>query len=354
MTSRTVAVGRVVRTRGGRVALRVSPRALIVGAVLAAAVLATVVVALSLGSYVVPLPEVLSILVGGGRGGAEFVVLGLRLPRAILAILVGGALGASGALMQGLARNPLASPDLLGFSTGAASGAVLVLVAWDGSSGSEVLGTTTGALLGTLVTALVVLALISGPGAQGYRLVLVGVGVNAMLVAMNEYLITRADADVAVTAQSWVIGTLNGRGWDEVVPVAIASGVLLPLSLVGARRLDLLGMGDDVACSLGVGVTRTRTALLLVTVALVGTATASGGPILFVALAAPQIARRLTGSPGAGLVPAALTGALILVVADTAAQRLFAPTQLPAGVLTAAIGGLYLVWLLRREWRAER
>jgi len=318
--------------------------------VLALGVVVAAAVALSLGAYVIALPDVVSALLGVGTGAGEFVVLGLRLPRVVLAILAGGALGAGGALMQSLARNPLASPDLLGFSTGAASGAVLSLVVFGGS----VVGASVSAVLGTLVTALVVLALVRGHGAQGYRLVLVGVGVNAMLVALNEYLITRADLDVAVAAQTWVIGTLNGRSWEEVVPVAAALLVLFPVALACARRVDLLEMGDDAARSLGVGVARTRPALLLVAVGLVGTATASGGPILFVALAAPQLARRLAGSPGVGLVPAALTGALILLVADVLAQRLFAPVQLPAGVLTAAIGGLYLVWLLGREWRAGR
>ena len=214
-------------------------------------------------------------------------------------------------------------------------------------------GTTAGALIGTGVTMLAVQALLGG-ATGGYRLVLVGIGVNAVLAALNNVLILRADLPAAVAAQSWLVGTLNGRGWTEVLATAIALAVLVPVAVGVSGRLDLLGMGDLLARGVGVTVGRTRVVTLLAGVALVGVATAAVGPVAFVALAAPQLARRLAGTTGPTVVAAGLMGGVLLLAGDVLGQRLVAPLQFPAGAMTAAIGGLYLVWLLAREWRAGR
>jgi len=345
--SRALPTGPVVRT--GRVSVRVRTRAVTATLALLVGVVVLGALAMTLGDYQLSVGQVLGALTGSGSRAQQYVVLGLRAPRVVLALVVGAALGVGGAVFQSLARNDLASPDLLGFTTGAASGALVAIVLVGGGPA----GTTVGAIVGTLVTALVVQALLGG-AVGGYRLVLVGIGVNAVLAALNNFLILRTDLQTAVAAQSWLVGTLNARGWPEVVAVVVALVVLVPIAAAGSRRLDLLGMGDDVARGLGVAVERTRITTLLVGVALVGVATAAVGPIAFVALAAPQLARRVVGATGPAVLAAGLMGGVLLLAGDVLGQRLAAPTQFPAGTMTAAVGGLYLVWLLAREWRAGR
>jgi iron complex transport system permease protein len=202
---------------------------------------------------------------------------------------------------------------------------------------------------GVVAAAIVYLLAVKG-GVQGYRLVLVGIGVSAILQSANVYLITRATRDDAYEAAHWIVGSVNGRGWEHVWPVAACLAVLVPCALLLARRLALLEMGDDAARALGVDAERSRLALVFVAVGLTAVATASTGPIAFVALAAPQIARRLTRSSSPGLVSAALMGALVLAASDLAAQRLLS-VDLPVGVMTGAVGGIYLGWVLSTGWR---
>jgi len=189
-----------------------------------------------------------------------------------------------------------------------------------------------------------------GGGAIG-RVVLVGIGISAMLVALNSYLISRARLDAAQSAAVWLVGTLNGRTWIYAQLLGIALLVLAPSLLIMSRRLQMLEMGDDSAHSLGVPVGRSRLLLILLAVAICAVATAATGPVAFVALAAPQITRRLTGAAGLQLVPSMITGALLMVLSDLVAQRLLAPAQLPVGVVTGAVGGVYLAWLLSVQWR---
>lgn len=333
----------------GSLSLRVRPRAIGVVVVLAVVAAALGAVALTLGDFPLPISGVLDALAGQGSRAQRFVVLELRAPRVALALVVGAALGTAGALFQSLARNSLASPDLLGFTQGAATGALVAIVVFGAGAG----GTAVGAVVGTLATALVALALLGG-ATGGYRLVLVGIGLNAMLVAVDNYLILRSELSVATAAQTWLVGSLNGQDWTTVTVVGIGLLVLLVPALGMSRRLDLLAMGDEAAGSVGVPVASTRAITLAVGVVLVGIATAAVGPIAFVALAAPQLARRLTGATGPGLIGAGVMGALLLLAGDVLGQRLASPEQYPAGTMTAAIGGLYLVWLLAREWRAGR
>ncbi|MCC8249226.1 FecCD family ABC transporter permease [Saccharothrix luteola] len=336
---------RTIRTPA--VSLRISERALLVSAAIAVLTAVAAVATMVTGDFPLTVGEVLATFVGQGDGYADFVVFTLRLPRLITGLLVGAALALSGAILQSLSRNPLASPDIIGFTQGAATGAIAVLVLAQGSMAATALGATVAGLLTS--TAVYLLAL--KQGVQGFRLVLIGIGVSAMLLAANSYLLTRATLESALAAQAWLVGGLNNRGWDQAQVVAAVLAVLLPCALALGRRLALLEMGDSAATGLGVNAERTRLALLAVSVGLAAVATAAAGPISFVALAAPQVARRLTGASGPGLAASALTGGLLLVVSDFAVQRLFPTTQLPVGIATGAIGGLYLVWLLAHEWR---
>ncbi|GGP18070.1 iron chelate uptake ABC transporter family permease subunit [Nonomuraea glycinis] len=333
-----------MNVRMGPWSLRVAPRALAVTALLLVIACAAALAAISTGEFFVSVPDILTALFGQGTPVAELIVSKLRAPRVATGLLVGAAFGVSGAIFQSLTRNPLGSPDFIGFTAGASTGGILAVVA--GGSALTIAG---GALTGCVVTALLVYALAFRRGVQGYRLVLVGIGVNALLLSANSYLLTRANINDAATAGAWLTGSLSGRGWDHAIPVALALVVLLPVCAAVARPLRMIEMGDDSARAMGINVERVRAAAIVSGVLLCGVATAAAGPVVFVALAAPQLAQRLTRSPGVTLASSALMGAVLLTVSDLLAQRLLAPTQLPVGVLTAAIGGTYLAFLLRKD-----
>ncbi|ODU06949.1 MAG: hypothetical protein ABS81_03010 [Pseudonocardia sp. SCN 72-86] len=342
--------GRVLRSRSGRVSVRAHPRSIVVGGVLVVAVLVVAVLLLVTGDYPATFAEVVRTVFGDGPPGLELIVNRFRLPRLLVGVAVGVALGVSGAIFQSLSRNPLGSPDIIGFTTGSATGALLVLLVFR----DTMFGTAGGAIAGGIATSLLVYALAFKRGVAGFRLVLIGIGVSAMLASVNGFLLSRAALHDAQDAQLWLVGSLNARGWQHVIPVGIAIVVLLPVALALGRRMSMLEMGDEAAAARGVPVERSRLLLLVSGVALTAVATAAAGPVGFVALAAPQVARRLTGASGAGLLPAALTGAVLVTAADLAGQRLAAPVQLPVGLTTAGIGGVYLAFVLAREWRAGR
>lgn len=334
-----------ITIRRPSLALRFSRRAaLVTGSALIATVV-TSLVALAWGDVFVPLGDVVQALFGGGTPRARLVVLEWRLPRVALAVLVGACLAVSGAIFQSLTRNPLGSPDIIGFSTGAYTGALLTIVL----TGGGYLLTAAGSLGGGLATAAVVYVLAYRRGVQGFRLIIVGIGVSATLASVNTLVIIRADLDVALRAAVWGAGTLAGSSWGQLVPVALLTAVLLPLAVASGPVLRQLELGDDAARATGVPAEHTRLFLMVLGVALTALATAAAGPIAFVALVAPQIARRLTRAAGPALGASAVFGALLLVVADFAAQRLFAPTPLPVGIMTVSIGGGYFIWLFVRE-----
>ncbi|MGN9757642.1 FecCD family ABC transporter permease [Streptomyces sp. SD31] len=345
-----VVSGVVIRTRRGGMSLRVQGRAVVVTVALLAVLVTVMGVSLTTGDFELSVGEVVRALTGNGDPGADFIVNTLRMPRLVTAVCVGAALAVSGAILQSLTGNSLGSPDIIGFTNGSAVGALVVIIVLHGSM-TQI---AWGALIGGLATAAAVYLLMLGRGLQGFRLVVIGIGVSALLLAVNSYLVTRATFQEAIEAQAWLIGGLNSRGWTHAGAIGLAVAVLLPPALLLARRLSMVEMGDVTATALGVDVARTRTALLVISVALAAFATAVAGPILFVALAAPQLARRVTGASGPALMPSALMGAVLLTTSDLAVQRLFAPTLLPVGTATGTLGGLYLIWLLVTESRKSR
>ncbi|MFH8341307.1 FecCD family ABC transporter permease [Streptomyces sp. AM6-12] len=346
---RTHPRSRAVRVPGG-LSVRLDPRALIVVVLLLLAALAAGVALIGTGDAKIPAADVLRTLAGNGNAYQDFIVRELRLPRVLVGLLVGASLGLGGALFQSVSRNPLGSPDVLGLSQGATAGALVVIVLLSGSA-AEV---TLGALIGGLVTGLAIYLLAWKQGVHGYRLVLVGIGVSAVVTAVNGYLLTKADLVDAARAVVWMTGSLDGRDWDQVWPLLGLCAVLLPLVLAHGRGLRMLEMGDDTAGALGVPVQRVRLVLMVSAVLLTAAATAAAGPVSFVALTAPQLARRLTRSPGPNLVASLCMGAALLVTADWASQRLFGAGRLPVGVVTGVLGGGYLLWLLVTERRAGR
>jgi iron complex transport system permease protein len=323
-----------------------SRRLTVVVLVLIAVVVALAVAALGWGDYPLDPAQVVTALFSTDGGFAATIVREWRAPRVVAALVFGAALAVSGALFQTLTRNPLGSPDVIGFSTGAYTGALLVITV----TGSGVLSTSVGALIGGLVTAGVVYALAYRKGVQGFRLIIVGIGVTAMLHSVNTWLLLRAEAEIAMAASIWGAGSLALSEWEQLAPAALAIVVVLVATTALVAPLRQLELGDDVARAHGVRVEVTRLAVLVVGVALTAIVTAAAGPIAFVSLAAPQIARRLTRSGGLPLVPSALVGAAVLLLADVVAQHLLAGT-VPVGVVTVVLGGGYLLWLVAQEAR---
>ncbi|MGK5533321.1 FecCD family ABC transporter permease [Streptomyces sp. URMC 129] len=327
--------------RWGRGSFLLHRRAGVVALVLALALAGAALASLCLGESTVAADQALRVVFGQSSSD-EFVVGTLRLPRLTVGLLVGAALGIAGALIQTVARNPLASPDIIGVTHGASAltvgaltygvGSALVLPYWSIAGG-------------LLAAALVYLFAWRG-GLHAARFVLIGIGFAVALRSITQLFVTKADFRVAQQATVWMTGSLNGRGYDEARPLAWALLILLPAVLWAARAQRTVVLDDDTATALGVRLSRVRLGLATLGVLLAAVATGAAGPVDFVALLAPQIARRLTGTAQIPLLCSALAGAFITVAADVVARLLFSPTELPAGVVTAAIGAPYLLWLI--------
>lgn len=305
----------------------------------------------SLRSGVVTLEtqQIIAALLGDAPRSITLVVTEWRLPRVLMALLIGAALGVSGAIFQSLMRNPLGSPDVMGFNTGAWSGVLVAMVLF----GQHLTAIALAAMLGGILTSLVVWALAWRNGIDTFRLIIIGIGIRAMLVAFNTWLLLKASLETALTAGLWNAGSLNGLTWAKTWPPAPLIIIMLVCATLLVRRMRLLEMGDDSACALGVSVERSRLMMMLVAVVLTAAATALAGPISFIALVAPHIARRISGTSRWGLTLSALCGALLLLMADLCAQQLFMPYQLPVGVVTVSLGGIYLIVLLIQESRKK-
>ena len=340
MTAEAVHV--IARARTAR-----QTRSLIVLVVLAVLVFATFCVSLSLGDFKIPVVDVVKTLFGGGDRATEFIVNRLRLPRALTGLLVGTALGLSGAIFQSIARNPLASPDIIGVTYGASAFAVFAIV----TLGLTGVAVSAFAIVGAVLTAFIMYVLAWRQGVSSYRLILVGIGIGAIATSITSYLLTKARVEIAQQALIWLTGSLNGRDWSNVRSLAVTFVVLLPVMVLLVRQLRILQLGDETAYGLGLRVEGARLGLIVVAVLLAAVATAAAGPIGFVAFVAPPIARRLTRSPGPAMIASGLLGALVVGLSDLVAQHAFGDTQLPVGVVTGVVGAPYLMFLLARANR---
>lgn len=310
---------------------------------------------IGLGDFPITLGQVFDVLLGGGTPSHRFIVLDLRLPRSLTAVFVGAALALAGAVFQAVARNPLASPDILGVTWGASVGAVSVITFAGVFTGPVAeIGIPAAALAGGLFFGLLVYALAWRKGIEGFRMVLVGVGIAAIAGNLTTYLLTIGDVTDAGRAMVWITGSLNGRGWEHVVPVGLALAVLMPTAFVCAHLLGALQFGDDTVRGLGVRLNAGRSVLLLVGIALASVATAAAGPIAFVALAAPQVAVRLAATATPPLLGSAVVGGLLVVTSDLIARTAFGGFEMPVGVVTAVLGAPYLMYLLIRGRREAR
>lgn len=343
------AVGRRLVCRSRRISFSLDLRALAVSLFIAMATVFAALFAMTLGRVQIPFADVFAMLLGDGEGGMrQQIVVNLRLPRMLVAIFAGASLGVSGAIFQSVSRNALGSPDIIGFTTGAATGALVQIVIVGGGP----LAVAISAMLGGLLTATLVYLLSFKHGATGgYRLVLTGIGAGATLSALNGLMLVKGNLDNAIAANLWLAGSLEARNWDHALTVMGGALLLIPLAGIAVTGLRMIEMGDDVAHQLGVRVERTRFGTIVCAVLLVGVATGAAGPIAFLALAAPQLAARLTGTRGVPLFSAAIMGAFLLVAADLVTQLFTASLVMPIGRTTGLVGGLYLLWLLTRSKR---
>ena len=327
----------------------VSRRLLITCLLLVSACVVAGIWGLRSGAVTLETSQVFAALMGDAPRSMTMVVTEWRLPRVLMALLIGAALGVSGAIFQSLMRNPLGSPDVMGFNTGAWSGVLVAMVLF----GQDLTAIALSAMVGGIVTSLLVWLLAWRNGIDTFRLIIIGIGVRAMLVAFNTWLLLKASLETALTAGLWNAGSLNGLTWAKTSPSAPIIILMLIAAALLVRRMRLLEMGDDTACALGVSVERSRLLMMLVAVVLTAAATALAGPISFIALVAPHIARRISGTARWGLTQAAPCGAWLLLAADLCAQQLFMPYQLPVGVVTVSLGGIYLIVLLIQESRKK-
>lgn len=291
-----------------------------------------------LGDYTITFADFFRILSGEQIPGASYILMESKLPRAVLAVMAGFAFGVGGAVFQGVLRNPLASPDVIGISTGASAAAVIAIsiLGWSSTAVSA------AAVVGALLCAVLVRTVAGGSG--GHRLVLGGIGVSAGLLSVIHYVFIRADDWDVQALLRWITGTVSDANWTTISVFAVALAVLLPCVALASRSLAALELGDDMAAGLGVGLARRDLLLALATV-LVACGVAASGPIAFVAFLSGPIARMLLHGRS-NLVAAGLVGACVVVAGDHVGAYLFTDVNLPVGVVTGALGAPFLLWLL--------
>ncbi|WP_431309225.1 FecCD family ABC transporter permease [Gordonia prachuapensis] len=329
----------------------VRPRMLVVAAVGAAITVLLFLLSIGVSDYPMGPFDVARVLLGGGTRIENVVVFDVALPRALVSLLVGFGLGMAGALTQRIARNPLATPDILGITAGASAAAVAA-IAFSTSWGAWLadLGIPAAALLGGFATA-IAMYILAWPGRRAnagidpFRLVIIGVGVTWMLQALTTYMLTRARIDDAARAQTWLVGSVSQATWSDVWPslIAVTIGVTMVIGL--SRPIGVLGLGPDIARGLGINAGRVTAAVLVAAVVVTALCVSAAGPIAFVALLAPQIALRLTASPQPTPLASGLVGAMLVLGGDLLCRTVL-PGNLPVGIVTAAIGGPFLIYLM--------
>lgn len=341
-----------VRSHHLPLSFRLDWRVLSVLVILAVAILVVTVLSVGYGEYPISSIAVIKTLLGRSTNNPDynFVIYTLRLPRVIIAFLVGLGLAIAGTILQGLTRNPLAAPEVIGVEAGAGLAAVMVIVLFPSI---PIFFLPIAAFTGALIAALLVYGLSWNGSSSPIRLILVGVGVGAIASAFTSLMITFGNIYDVSQALVWLSGSVYGRSWEHIQALLPWLIVFIPLSLLGARELNTLSLGDDVARGLGSSVEWQRGRLLITSVALAGASVATAGTIGFVGLMAPHLARQLVGTSHEGLMPtAALVGGLIVTLADVVGRSLFAPIELPCGVITAAVGAPYFLYLLYRNRNA--
>jgi iron complex transport system permease protein len=340
-----------ITLRGRRHSFQLNRRTLMIILFLAIANAAAVVICVGLGSKMISPFNVIRAFFGTADSADSMIIFSLRMPRVLIAVMVGSALAVSGALLQGIVRNPLTSPDIIGITGGASLGTVIFILYF---SHVSIRFMPLSAVIGAFATALLIYIFAYRKGITPLRLVLIGIGMATALTALTYMLILTASftpTAVAVKAFTFMTGSIYGVSWERDVATLLPwIVVLLPIALIFARHLNVQELGDEIATSVGSSVQVKRTILLIISVALAGAAVAIGGAINFIGLMAPHIARKLVGPSYGGVIPvSALIGSLVLLLSDLIARIAFIPLDIPAGVFTAAIGAPFFIYLLYRH-----
>lgn len=333
-----------LRLGGERWHILVHLRGAIAAGILIVLLLIMVAVSMATGATSLSPFDALRAAFGEGTSMNVFLIQELRLPRLVAGLLTGAAFGVAGCLLQTLARNRLATPGIIGVDDGASAFAIASIVAVPTSLAPSVL-----ALWGAATAAVLVFLLAAGPGARGYRFIVVGIAIGAVFGALTNLMLARSGIDSANLAYPWTVGSLNARPPQAVLLLGISLVFCLPAAKYAAAYLNLLRLSDSVAAGLGVRLRVVRTLVLVLTVLLTGLGVAVAGPVGLIALAAPEMARHMNRQKGVPVMTAGLAGALLMIVADWAGRSLFAPIEIPVGVITAVVGGPYLLWILLRS-----
>lgn len=306
------------------------------------------VVSTGLGDMNIHPLDVVNTMFGKGTEEHALVINTLRLPRIIAAFLVGASLAVSGAILQGVIRNPLASPDIIGITSGASVAAVAFITYLSGEVSIQWL--PVAAMIGAGITSLVIYMLAWKKGVTPIRLVLIGIGINFLMQSLTKVMLVLSPIYTASEAYLWLVGTVYGTTWKAVGTILPCALVFIPLALIYSRKVNVLQLGDDIAMSVGSAVQRQRFVLLLISVALAGAAVSVGGGIAFVGLIAPHMTRKLVGPSFGGVLPvSALIGGLMVLLADLIARTAFLPYDIPVGVFTAGVGAPFFIYLLYRN-----
>ncbi|MDZ8079237.1 MAG: iron ABC transporter permease [Nostoc sp. DcaGUA01] len=335
--------------RSQAISFRIDRRVPIIVLCLALAIVVAMVMNLGRGEYPIAPGDIVKTLLGLDTGNPDhtFVIYDLRLPRTLVALMVGVALAISGTIFQGLTRNPLADPSIIGINAGASLAAVSVIVLFPAA---PIYTLPLSAFTGALLMAILIYSLAWNNGSSPILLILMGIGLSAIASAITSLMITFGQISDVSNALVWLAGSVYGRTWQQVFSLLPWLIIFIPMALTSARHLNALNLGDDVAKSLGSLVEWQRGLLILVGVALAGAGVATAGNIGFVGLIAPHLGRQLVGTTHEALIPtSALLGGVIVVMADFLGRTLFAPIELPCGVVTAAIGAPYFLYLLIRN-----
>ncbi|WP_248926881.1 FecCD family ABC transporter permease [Paenibacillus hamazuiensis] len=337
--------------RGRAFSYLVSKKVIGITLLLLAANAAVAVISTGIGSVFIHPLDVVKTLLGGGTDTNAMIIFKLRLPRIVTALLVGSSLAVAGAVLQGMIRNPLASPDTVGITGGAVLGAVSFFFFGAGKAPIDLLPLC--AIIGALAITAIIYTFAWKRGVSPLRLVLIGIGFASALSAVTYMLLISGPLVLAAKSLTFMTGSIYGVSWEkDVITLLPWVAVLLPLTLLQARNVNLQELGDDVGTGLGGRIQGQRALLLLLSVGLAGAAVSIGGAIGFIGLMAPHLARKLVGPAFGGVLPVgALCGSLILLLADLVARSAFAPLDIPAGVFTAAIGAPFFVYLLYRQQR---
>jgi iron complex transport system permease protein len=298
---------------------------------------------LMLGNTVYPVQDVISVLLGKEVQGASFAIGTIRYPRMIAGIFAGFAFGVSGYVFQTMLRNPLANPNVIGITAGSSSAAVFCIIVLHASNTVV----SIASVIGGLATVFVIFLLSKGSSFSIGRLILVGIGIQAMLNAVISYLLLIGQQNDIPTATRWLSGSLNGAKMETLYPLIITVLIFAPVIIAFGKRLDLLELGEQAATSLGIHTDKTRLVLIISSVLIIALATATTGPIAFVAFLSGPIAKRLVGVGFSCVIPAGLVGIILVLASDLIGQFAFV-ARYPVGVITGILGAPYLIYLLFR------